>query len=139
MKKYILAVLMSALFTQTALAIAPTRPDKCPGAVAIKNYGVSRNTIQLSQVWFAARRSFTYDTTNLWSFVMGNINATGANDAYNKATAALNTIFLQVGPFFDSTSERWVCLYGTLQGYPAITAFPPLIAALDGNASVYLK
>jgi hypothetical protein len=140
MKKYILATLTSVILAQTAFAIAPPpAPAFCPGETAIKNYGVSRNTMEFDGAWIAARRSFAYNTNVLWSFVIGNIPATDTNDAYLKATAALQSIFLEMGPFYDVSSNSWVCLYGTGPGYPAVTVHPPLVVPFNTIASTYLK
>lgn len=140
MKKHILWVISSILLAQNVSATTiPPSPIVCPAETAIKTVSVSTNTLEVDGMWVAGRRSQAYGTGANWSFLLGNIQATDRHDAYVKAKASLNHIFFEVGPFFDSFTNRWLCIYGTQAGYPAITANPPLVTLFDERLAHYLK
>jgi hypothetical protein len=122
----LLSTTIALLFTQFAFAMPP-QPAVCPSVTTIGGVGVSRTTVQINRLWFAGRRSNTYATGNKWTFVMGNIPASTANDAYLKATANLPSLFIEAGPFYESEIDRWVCIYGTATGMPAVAMNPPLV------------
>jgi hypothetical protein len=120
--------------TSIALATLPPLPQKCPSVPAIQAVGVSRVVIQIDNRWFAGRRQQHYDTTEAWSFIVANINATDAKEAYNIAAANLPSLAFRMGPF--EASDHWVCLYNTdLNDLPAITVTNPI--GLE-EAPVYL-
>ncbi len=118
-----------SLLSAAALATTlPPIPQKCPGIAALKDGGVSRIVIQMDNRWFAGRRHLMYDTTDMWTFVIGNIDVTNANDAYAKAAISLPSIAFRMGPF--EASDHWVCLYNTADNnLPAITITNPIALA----------
>lgn len=138
-KKLVLIVtsFLALLFTTVSFA-RPPEPAVCPTVAALAAAGVSRTTIDINRLWFAGRRNNKFATVDNWTFIVGNIPAVDVNDAYVKATASLPSLFLQAGPFYDSEWNRWVCVYGTIQGYPAITMNPPLVA-MDKSLAKYMK
>jgi hypothetical protein len=143
-KKKILAMLGSVLVlsvSQLAAAAVPPPPQPavCPSISAIKPIGVSHTTVQLRTLWFAGRRDNTYDTENEWTFIEGNIPATDAVDAFQKAMVGLKTLFFASGPFYDNQTNRWVCLYATNGGYPAVALNPPLQAFAATDISTYMR
>lgn len=127
MRKFLLLSALtsiSMLAASVALALPP-EPQKCPGVASLIAGGVSRTVIQMDNRWFAGRRHQLYDTTNLWTFVVGNIDVTTAKDAYNQAAEALPTILFRMGPF--SASDHWVCLYNTdVHNFPAVAITNPI-------------
>jgi hypothetical protein len=143
-KKNILCILSAVVVSFTSqLAVAapsvPPQPSICPSVAAIKPIGVSQNTRQISKLWFAGRRSNAYQTADLWTFIVGNIPATSSIDAFQKAMVGLKTIFLQTGPFYDIQWNRWICLYATLGGLPAIAMNPPLDSSSEMLSDVFAK
>jgi hypothetical protein len=137
-KKLLMLATTAIVLLASPFAMArPPQPSVCPTVSAISTPGVSRNTIEIDQLWFAGRRHMTYQTGNEWTFVMGNIPAVNANDAFLKASDNLITLFLQAGPFFDYEWNRWVCLYATGAGYPAVAMNPPLVS-LDANVKAFV-
>lgn len=127
MKKSVVTALFISL-TGPAFAANPKLPpipQKCPGVASLIAGGVSRTVIQMDNRWFAGRRHLNYDTTNIWTFIVGNIPVTNAKDAYNVAAASLPTIEFRMGPF--TSSDHWVCLYNTaLNNLPAVTITDPI-------------
>ena len=103
----------------------PPQPQKCPGVAAIQGIGVSRTVLQSSNLWFTGRRHQLYDTSDAWTFVLGNIVATSANDAFNKATAGLATLSNPLGPIVGPLS-KWLCVYTTYEGYTGVAITSPI-------------
>jgi hypothetical protein len=133
-KKNILCVLSGAVLTiaaQAAIAFTvPQQPANCPSVALIKPQGVSHNTIQINKLWFAGHRAYTYNTPDEWTFVVGNIPAIDAVDAFNKGMFSLKTLTFQSGPFYEAQLNRWVCSYASAGvGYPALAFNPPLISS----------
>lgn len=138
MKKKLLCVLSAvavSIVSQIAIAAIPQPPQPavCPSVAAIKPVGVSQNTRQISKLWFAGRRANKYGTADAWTFIIGDIPAIDNVDAFQKAMVGLKTIFLQTGPFYDMQWNRWVCLYATQGGLPAIAMNPPLDSGSNTN------
>ncbi len=147
MKKNLLCMLSAiAVSVASQIAVAalpiPPQPNVCPSVAAIKPIGVSHNTRRIAKLWFAGRRSNAYQTANLWTFIVGDIPAKDAVEAFQKAMFGLKTLSLQTGPFYDIQWNRWVCLYATEGGLPAVAMNPPLdssselIAGNDGISQV---
>lgn len=116
--------LTSIMATSSLYATLPPLPLKCPGVMSIQSVGVSVNTVKVDNAWFAGRRNQMYDTTDHWTFILGNIQAADTAEAYAKAVLAMVSLNFQVGPQIGS--NKWVCLYNTLQGYPAIAITTPI-------------
>jgi hypothetical protein len=126
-------VSFAAQVASAALPIPP-QPSICPAVAAIKPVGVSQSTRQILKLWYAGRRSNAYNTQDMWTFIIGNIAATDTVDAFQKAMVGLKTLFLQTGPFYDIQWNRWVCLYGTAGGIPAVAMNPSLDSSADLHA-----
>lgn len=134
-KSLLISSLIGAVYLSPAFALQqPPQPQKCPSASAIQAVGVSRTVIETSNLWFTGRRHQNYDTTDAWTFVLGNIVATGANDAYNKAVVGLTSLSFPTGPMVGPLS-KWLCLYTTLEGYTGVAITTPI--ALN-QAQAYL-
>lgn len=122
-------------FTGVAQAtmIVP-KPKTCPAVAAITAIGVSRNVQPNGEdLWVAGRRDQQYGTIDDWTFLIGNIPATGIDQAYHEATSALASLAFQKGPLTGPLS-KWLCYYTTLQGYTAVTINPPIVS----NENMYL-
>lgn len=138
MKKYF--ILTSMLFSLSlplahALQAQPPQPQKCPDPAAIRAVGVSRTVLQSSNLWFTGRRHQSYNTRDAWTFVLGNITATSASDAYNKAAVGLTSLSFPLGPIVGPLS-KWLCLYTTNEGYTGVAITSPIALT---NANQFLK
>lgn len=100
-------------------------PQFCPDISSIKAVGVSTTVIQVDNVWVSGRRNQLYNTADHWTFLLGNIIAPTANDAYHIAVNALSTLRFQVGPI-KQVGGKFVCVYSTAPGYPAVTVTTPI-------------
>ena len=100
-------------------------PRSCPTVASIKFGGLSTNTVFVSGKWFVGRRQMYYGTRELWTFIMGPIDATDSHDAVMKGQAALASLTVLFGPNLNGL-HVYECVYNTLQGYPAVTMTPPL-------------
>lgn len=105
------------------------RPMKCPSPSAIQLVGVSQNAIENNKLWFTGRRHQNYDTTTPWTFLLGNIVANNAHDAYVKGTAALAHLSYPTGPLAGPL-DKWMCVYSTLEGYTGVVLTTPLALEL---------
>lgn len=125
MKKLLVASLFFLSTASIAQGLLPPQPLTCPDVSAIQNVGVSHTTLQIDNRWFAGRRHQAYGTTDLWTFLLGNIVAMTSVDAYNKAVQALPTLTFRMGPF--TSSDHWVCLYNTdVHNLPAVAITLPI-------------
>jgi hypothetical protein len=143
-KKNLLCILSTVIVSfASQLAVAastiPPQPSVCPSVAAIKPVGVSQNTRQIQKLWFAGRRNNMYQTADQWTFIVGNIPATNTVDAFQKAMVGLKTLFLQTGPFYDLQWNRWICMYATLGGLPAIALNPSLDSSSEMLTELFSK
>lgn len=126
MKKLFSAASLFFLSTASIAQVSlPPEPLKCPDVSAIQSVGVSHTTLQIDNRWFAGRRHQAYQTSDLWTFLLGNIVAMTSAEAYTKAAEALPTLTFRMGPF--TSSDHWVCLYSTdVNNLPAVTVTNPI-------------
>jgi hypothetical protein len=118
------------IITNSLYALSP-QPENCPEARVIKQVGVSQTVLKVDNSWVAGRRNQRYETHDHWSFVMSNIHAANATDAFHTAQSALRSLNFQVGPV--SSGDKWICVYNTIEGYPAYTITTPI--ALENSKS----
>lgn len=119
----------------SSMTFATPQPQICPSVSAIQAVGVSRTVIKLDNRWYAGRRNQMYDTTDAWSFIIGNMNVVTANDAYNAATTALPSLVFRMGPFTGPIG-KWVCLYNTDESFPAVAVTTPIAV---NDAAVFFQ
>lgn len=122
MKK--LLCLSAACFVTSLFAAVP-QPANCPKDAIISKQGVNKVVIKVDNSWIAGRSNMTYNTKEHWSFVITNIRAKDSKDAYKKAKTALKNLTFQSGPL-QGPAGKWVCVYNTKKGYPAVALTPPL-------------
>ena len=123
--------LIASLFIQSAYANMlpmPPKPEKCPSINAIQSVGINDFKQQNTGLWAAGVHNNPYDTNEDWTFVMGDINATGIDDVRNKVTTALSTLYFQYGPTPIPQLGVWSCLYNNAAGYLS-NAFTPAFRA----------
>ncbi|HTM62990.1 MAG TPA: hypothetical protein VL360_00660 [Gammaproteobacteria bacterium] len=118
-----------SILTMTVTAYAtPVSPGKCPGVGSIHAAGLNPNAVErdANGLWAVAMMKNKYDTNALWTFVVGNIMASDAADAYRKATASLTSLNFEKGPYPVPQIGRWACAYSTAAGYPSRAVTPAL-------------
>jgi len=127
MIKQFLKAIVTLTMTTTVYA-APVPPEKCPGVGSINAAGLNPNAVErdASGLWAVAMMKNKYDTKDFWTFVVGNIMASDASDAYRKATASLTSLNFINGPYPVPQIHRWACAYSTAAGYPARAVTPTL-------------
>lgn len=140
MKFKLLCTSMILFLSQSALAEMPPRPEKCPDVSAIQSRGVA--DIERGNApgkWFASVLSNSYHTKELWTFVLGPIEATDENDAKNKAVTSLASLTLEEGPLPVEWLNRWVCTYNNKSGYSAVAVTPAVNAGMQLHSVVNFK
>lgn len=106
-------------------------PARCPNIIGIQAVGVSQTVTEvIDGFWLAGRRSQQYDTNSYWTFLMTNIPATSATEAYVKASTSLSTLRFDIGPLMGPLG-KWICYYHTAEGYRAMTINPPIAQVQD--------
>ncbi len=115
----------SLLIPLLGVNIANAMPKDCPNAVEIQAVGVSTNVVKFNNAWVAGRRNQMYGTPNHWTFLIVNIIAKDALDAYKKGAKALESLVFQAGPFSSPDGKTSVCAYNTHEGYSAFAMTPP--------------
>lgn len=115
--------LLSVVTLNSAFAL--TLPRDCPDTVEIKAVSVSSNVLKINNVWVAGRRDQTYGTPDHWTFLIANIHAKNAMDAYRKATRAVESVTFQAGPL-PVSNNRLMCTYSTVEGYTALAVTPAI-------------
>lgn len=125
---------LTILFSMNAKAnIAIAEPQNCPDVSAMKSAGVSKNVLTLhSGLWLAGRRDQLYNTPNHWAFLVGNIKADNATQAYSSAAKSLDSLIFAFGPFLGPLG-KWICTYTNAQGYTVVTLTPPLLGSLNSQ------
>lgn len=113
------------MFTQAAHANMPPKPDRCPGASAIKSAGIEVVMQSGNGTWVAGIEANKYDTADAWTFAVGEIPASSEEDARAKAIESLRNLQFKLGPVPVAQYNVWACLYQTDQGYRAISVTPP--------------
>ena len=119
-------IFLFACFTQIAQASLPPKPSKCPGVSAISSVGIQIAQPGDNGTWVAGVLSNRYDTTDAWTFAVGDISASSEQDAKAKATDSLSSLNFKMGPIPVTQYNVWACLYTTSQGYRAIAVTPSL-------------
>ena len=122
-----ISLVCSLLVLLLSSSIVNAMPKDCPNAVEIQAIGISTNVIKINNAWFAGRRNQAYGTPDNWTFIIANIMATDALDAYKKAAKALQSLAFLAGPA-PGSSGKFVCAYNTVEGYSAFAMTP---AAID--------
>lgn len=77
-------------FVQVTYAAPDFDPITCPSVDSIQQVGVSNLNQVGSKQWIARQNSSTYFTTQLWTFMIGRINAQNTNEALTIANRSLN-------------------------------------------------
>src|SRR5438876_154696 len=103
---------LAFIFHQAAFAMPP-QPIRCPSVNAIQSVGIQIVEQTQSGTWIAGVLSNNYDTTDNWTFAVGEINARNSDDARVKAVDSLNTLSFQSGPISVDEYNVWGCLYST--------------------------
>lgn len=122
MKK--IGLISSLLISLVSANMAYAMPKDCPTAVAIQGVGVSTNVVKFNNAWLVGRRDQMYGTPNHWTFLIINIPAATANEAYMKGAKALQSLVFQAGPF-NGPDGKAMCAYNTMEGYSAFALNPP--------------
>lgn len=123
MTTLLLSALASLLVAQTASA--GVRPEACPSAEAIKKAKFSIIFYNEDEEFYMVGATGKFETTQKWGFLMGipGDQATGLEDALNKANAALATVSGTPKPV--SASRRiWRCKYMSSFDYPVVALTP---------------
>lgn len=117
--------ILAAATTANAL---PGKPAKCPAVNSLIIGGVSRQVVEKGSdgFWAAGIRKNKYDTKETWTFVIGRILASDANDAYTKAAGSLNSLSFIQGPVYVAQTGKWTCYYNTAPGYLGVTVSPSI-------------
>lgn len=124
-----LVIAASILAATTAAHAFPPKPAKCPSVASLAAAGLSRQVISKdpsTDLWVVGIMKHPYDTTNNWTFLVSRIRANDGNDAFNKATGSLSSLFFQEGPVALTQIGKWGCSYGTSWGYTAVAYTPNL-------------
>lgn len=95
--------------TQHAFAKTPMVPEACPAVSAIASVGVDVAESTGENKWVAARLSDTFNTSDTWTFGVGEIEAENAEDALAKAAKLLPTLDFIGGPV--NIGNLYGCLY----------------------------
>lgn len=135
MKKLSLAfaALVSILMVKPGICSSLQEPPRCPNVIGIHAVGVSQTVAELIDgFWIAGRRNQKYDTTTNWTFLMTNIPATSATEAYVKASSSLPSLRFDIGPLMGPIG-KWICYYHTAEGYRAMTITPPIAQVQDAS------
>lgn len=121
-------LLAASILAATSALAYPPKPAKCPDAATIAAGGLSKSVIAKDQngQWVVGMMKSKYDTKDNWTFVVGRISATGPEDAYDKATAALHSLKYQQGPVAMQQISKWGCTYSNNANYAAIAVTPSL-------------
>lgn len=135
MKGKLLSALITVSLSNITLAAA-LQPNHCPGAVEIINVGLDRAVVDQDRrgTWAVGYRSAAYGTKQNWTFAIGRIQASNADEAYARAAGALPTIQFTGGPKYIPQMKRWMCQYSTAAGFEAAAVTPVIgnIAAITG-------
>lgn len=128
---------LSILALATTANALPNKPAKCPGVGSLIIGGLSRQSVEKAAdgLWAVGLRKNKYDTKDTWTFVVGRIIASDANDAYTKAAGSLNSLSLIQGPIYVAQTGKWTCYFNTAPGYLAVTVSP----SIDGLMSKLTK
>lgn len=117
---------MKALISSTLLlaltSVSYAQPQKCPSTEAILALGLERLVTQPYgfEYWFIDI-THTFDTTNMWNFILAQIYATNTDEATKKAFNVLSHAKAPMGPFLSDTHpNEWYCLYNA-GGYNMMT------------------
>lgn len=115
-----------ALLNTVSYANEISKPEKCPSAAAIQAVGLNKAWVQKdkeSGSWLAFRLDELYDTNDHWTFAVGKIPASDADDAFLKATEGLKSLKQILGPI-PYVQGKWMCGYFTQENYVAVAVTP---------------
>jgi hypothetical protein len=125
------ALIFIAFFMQSAYSSdTNTRPATCPSVEAIQLATINFAANSARQGWLGLNLRNKYDTSEEWSFMVMLGYAENAQDAIEKANAAISQLKFVDGPIerdWHDNKPRWQCLYnadGTLPYYFAMAETP---------------
>jgi hypothetical protein len=123
MKKYLYLLVL----LPTVVYAVGIKPMKCPSAKSIKSISINQTLFKDGNGnWYGGRSKQYYDTSDIWTFVIGNIRANNNKDAYRFALRAMRSLSFYDGPMRGRNDQEWVCLYRNNEDYLALTVTPPL-------------
>jgi hypothetical protein len=114
------AILGLSVNVATAAVNQPV-PNHCPSVAALTTAPITLGQIDFNtNTYVTAAYNNTYDTDATWMLVVGNIQASGATDAINKATAAMPSFVLD-SAVPQRFMDAWACGYQSDKGYQVMT------------------